>query len=52
MGSRQRLEPWEIDRLAAAAQIYVDAFTDDDRLTSLREIELLQGYLYSRFHLC
>jgi hypothetical protein len=27
------LEPWEIEKLAGAAQMYVNAFSDDDRMT-------------------
>jgi hypothetical protein len=42
----QSLDEWEIEELANAAQIYVDAFTDDDlltyfeamRLTSVKEV--------------
>lgn len=35
-----KLDAWEIDQLAAAAQMYVDAFTDDDRLTMFEAMRL------------
>ena len=47
-----KLAEWEIEKLAAAAQIYVDAFTEKDRmtlpevmsLTSLKDILERLGY--------
>jgi hypothetical protein len=40
--SHPSLEDWQIDLLANAAQIYVDAFTDDDAMTLL-EVMMLTG---------
>jgi len=35
-----RLEDWEVDKIADAAQMYVDAFTDDDKLTMVEAMKL------------
>ncbi len=35
-----KLADWEIEKLAAVAQIYVDSFTDEDRMTLFEAMSL------------